>query len=117
MSAPQSHTPGELRFATTPSNGPVFHLHAGNRLIAHVELIEEGMSEAESTANLERIALALDECERLRAERDALRDAIQEALAWPVGVLAMLGLGLLILLAGLVVSIAPFYIADLLGLL
>jgi len=34
-----------------------------------------------------------------------------------VGVLAMLGLGLLMLLAGLVVSVAPFYIADLLGLL
>jgi hypothetical protein len=34
-----------------------------------------------------------------------------------VGVLAMLGIGLLFLVAGLVVSIVPFWIADMLGLL
>jgi hypothetical protein len=34
-----------------------------------------------------------------------------------VGVLAMLGLGLLFLAAGLVVSIVPFWIADMLGFL
>ena len=46
-----------------------------------------------------------------------MHDRITYQARAAVGVLAMLGLGLLFCVAGLVVSVAPFWIADLLGLL